>query len=159
MAHRAHDDAAWIFQAQPDEWDIDRFLADVEAERADANTVWLVTRLAQRIKVGDRAFIWRTGGRKHGGVVALARVTGPITELPDDKPEYRLPKATDKFNGTKLRAPIRIERVLTKRLTQVQVEFTPELNDLSILRWAKNQTNFPVNAREQAVLERLCAAR
>ncbi len=56
----------------------------------------------------DRVFIWRAGGRKGGGVVAVATITASVTDLPDDKPKYQLAPGLDRFKGLNPGAPIRI---------------------------------------------------
>ena len=104
--------SAWIFQAHPRDWDIDRYLDDVRAGRVDARPHWLVTRYANDIAVGDRVFLWRAGPNRDAGVVALARVIGGPAERPDDKPDYRVNSA--KFKNDRVRAKLEIERVLAR---------------------------------------------
>jgi len=60
----------WIFQGNPDQFDLDAYLAT-----SPTQLPWLVTRYAERIAVDDRVFIWRTQGsaKKHdAGIVAEA---------------------------------------------------------------------------------------
>ena len=49
----------WIFQSNPDEFDIDAYLASRPAQVA-----WLVTRYALEIAVGDRVYFWRNKGKQ-----------------------------------------------------------------------------------------------
>jgi hypothetical protein len=49
---------AWIFQGNPDDFDIDGYLAT-----APAQFPWLVTRYGKEIEVGDRVYIWRNQGQ------------------------------------------------------------------------------------------------
>ena len=46
----------WIFQANPDRFDIDRFLDEGPDE-----TLWLVRRQGHQMQIGDQVFIWRSG--------------------------------------------------------------------------------------------------
>src|SRR5262245_47606997 len=65
---------AWIFQANPDAFDIDGYLA-----AAPAQFPWLVTRYRTEIKVGDRVYCWRNQGQQKAvaGVIAEAEVIAP----------------------------------------------------------------------------------
>jgi hypothetical protein len=47
----------WIFQGNPDELDLNAYLAT-----APIQLLWLVTRYGDEISVGDRVYIWRTQG-------------------------------------------------------------------------------------------------
>ena len=59
----------WIFQGNPDLFDIDGYLA-IHPTRF----VWLVTRYADEMLSGDRVFIYRTGAE--AGVIAEAEIIG-----------------------------------------------------------------------------------
>ncbi len=50
----------WIFQANPDRFDIDRFLDEGPDE-----TLWLVRRQGHQMQIGDQVFIWRSAGKDH----------------------------------------------------------------------------------------------
>ena len=144
--------SAWIFQAEPRTWNVDAFLTDVAADRVAPDVVWLVTHYAKEIAPGDRVFLWRAGQR--AGVLALARVTGPVAWLRDDKTEYRCSPVARKLDGERRRVPITIERILAKPLPRERLRILPATADLSILRSAEG-TNFPVDPGEQVALERL----
>lgn len=148
--------SAWIFQAHPRDWDIDRYLDDVRAGRVDARPHWLVTRYANDIAVGDRVFLWRAGPNRDAGVVALARVIGGPAERPDDKPDYRVNSA--KFKNDRVRAKLEIERVLARPVRRPQLSFDPELRDTALLR-SPQGTNFPLTDPEARALERLTEGR
>ena len=47
--------AAWLFQGNPDRFDVDAYL------RADRHVYWTVARHENDIAVGDRVFLWRDG--------------------------------------------------------------------------------------------------
>jgi hypothetical protein len=147
--------SAWIFQAQPREWDVDAFLADVAADRVAPDLVWMVTQHATEIAPDDRVFVWRAGARP--GVLALARVAGPVAWLPADHSEYRCSAAGRKFDGERRRVPLTLERILAHPLTSRRLRREPDTAGLSILRSAEG-TNFPVDPAEQIALERLAVS-
>ena len=62
----------WIFQGNPDEYDMDGYLASRPSQ-----VVWLVTRYAKDILPGDRVYLWRNQGKAKAvaGVIAEAIVT------------------------------------------------------------------------------------
>jgi hypothetical protein len=63
---------AWIFQGNPDTFDMDAYLA-----RGLNRISWTVTKHQAEIRSGDRVFLWRAPGRRPGtvsGVVALCTV-------------------------------------------------------------------------------------
>jgi len=49
----------WIFQGNPDDYDIDGYLGSRPAQ-----LVWLVTRYASEIIIGDRVYLWRNQGKQ-----------------------------------------------------------------------------------------------
>jgi predicted RNA-binding protein with PUA-like domain len=132
----------WIFQASPDAYK----LIDALAALSD-NWVWEVNQHASEIHSGDKAMIWKAG--EESGVYALAEVTS--------EPEMRLDEDVhwvDKARGQtpSLRVTIRITaRFLEKPLLRSQLKLDPQLEKLSILRFAQG-TNFPVTETEWAHL-------
>jgi hypothetical protein len=97
--------------------------------------------------------IWRAGPK--AGVVAIARITGAVDLLPDDKPAYRTPQAKQKFEGDKPRVPIRIETILPRPVARTRLQFHDTLSDLSVLR-SPQGTNFAVTPSEANDLIRMC---
>ena len=86
--------------------------------------MWLVNRYADHISTGDRVYIWSASGDRRAGVVALARATGPVADLPEDKPGYRTEELAGKYEGLRQRVPLRIEHILSKPLTKIQIQHT-----------------------------------
>jgi hypothetical protein len=68
---------AWIFQGNPDHFDIDGYLAT-----QPSRFLWLVTRYARDMQPGDHVFIYRTGSA--AGVIAEAEIIGAPEPQPDD---------------------------------------------------------------------------
>lgn len=151
---------AWIFKANPHEWDLSAYLAALRSGRDDSELVWLVNRYADDISAGDRVYLWAASGDKHAGVAALARAIGPVDDLAEDKSEYRSAEFADKYQGLRQRVPLRIEHVLRKPLTKVQIQHNSDLNDslagLSILHFYTQGTNYPVQEHEEAALDAAC---
>jgi hypothetical protein len=73
----------WIFQANPNRFNIDAYVAARPSENE-----WLVTRFKDQITPGDRVYLWRAGGKEKGqaGVFAEARVITPVRPITDDGP-------------------------------------------------------------------------
>ena len=73
---------AWIFQANPAKFDLDRALAELE------QIVWVVRQHRDDITADDRVFIWRSGPQ--AGIVAIGRVVSDpvVMETPADQRQY-----------------------------------------------------------------------
>jgi hypothetical protein len=100
-----------------------------------------------------RARDWRP--RHVAGIVARGRITGAAGMLPDTQLEYGWRFRDPKFEGDQFRVPVHIESVLRGRLNRGMLEARAALADLSILRWAKQRTTYPVFRGELVVLEQL----
>jgi hypothetical protein len=76
--------ATWIFQGNPDHFDVDKTLSDRD------NVTWSVNQFADEIGVGDEVFIWRAVGKVPGepGIVARGTVVSEPIEMPADTPEF-----------------------------------------------------------------------
>ena len=147
--------SAWIFQAEPKEWDVDRFLRDVRGGKIDPPTVrWLVADDAQGMQPGDRAYLWRTGDHRKAGVVAVGEVIAAAAPLEEDRTEYRRKGFEDKYSGSALRAELRIDEVLPKPLYRVKLEWHDATKDLHILGVTGAETS-PVTADEHDAIELL----
>ena len=151
--------SAWILQANPREWDVGRFFADVRRGATSAETTWLAPTHSREIATGDRIFLWMAGSDNDAGVVALATVTAPAAEIPEDKPEYRMPGYEDKYGPPRTRVTIRIDAPLKFHLSRRVLKSVDGLEDLSILRPRPQGTVFRVMPAEEAVLEGLSRTR
>ena len=65
----------WIFQGNPDEFDLDSYLASRPGQ-----VPWLVTRYASEIAVGDHVYVWRNRGARRA--VAGVAADGIVTAAP-----------------------------------------------------------------------------
>ena len=137
----------WIFQANPDRFDIDRFLDEGPDE-----TTWLVTRQGQQMQIGDQVFIWRSAGkgRADSGVIAECRMIETPRDQTDDPSERRFWGDPSEADTERLRVRLRILRVAQKKnmLQKSWLQDDPVASELTILKQA-NATNYLV-PEEQA---------
>jgi HNH endonuclease len=143
----------WIFQGNPDEFDLDSYFATAPTE-----IPWLVTRYSNDIMIGDRVYIWRTQGKQKAvaGVIAEGEVIAPValrSESPDAVPFWRTGAA--EATETRPRILLRLVRVATLRevIRRDWCAEDPVLRTLPNLKMAAG-TNYPL-ARDQS--ERLAA--
>jgi hypothetical protein len=74
---------AWLWKCDPMLWNDTRNLSRYEAvekclEHKSKRVYWATPEYKEKVKVGDRAFIWRTGAG--GGIVAA----GTVAEKPQE---------------------------------------------------------------------------
>jgi hypothetical protein len=103
----------WIFQGNPDEFDLDSYFATGPIE-----IPWLVTRYSNEIMMGDRVYIWRTQGTQKAvaGVLAEGEVIAPVAlraESPDAVPFWR--NGAAEATEARPRTLLRLVRVATLR--------------------------------------------
>jgi hypothetical protein len=142
---------AWLFQANPNSFDVDVYLS-----RARLIT-WTVNqkRFETAMEPGDRVFIWRAGGKQRGSAGIVA--SGWLTERPriqeDDAAALDLWKKPQPRAA--LRVRIRIDRVANaKEMVQRRwLENEHTLRNLRILRF-QSETNYRLSTEEA---ERLAA--
>lgn len=139
----------WIFQCNPDQFDIDAYLAS-----RPVRFVWLVTRYAEDMRPGDRVFVWKTG--TDAGIIAEAEITGtpePLAEELEALPYWRT--NLEKRNDVVPRTRMRLLRVAGSReiLRRDWCREDPVLRDLPNLKMAAG-TNYPIEPRQA---ERLAA--
>lgn len=137
----------WIFQGNPDEFDLDAYLAT-----APVQFPWLVTRYGNEISVGDRVYIWRAQGKQKtiAGIIAEAEVIAPVALLPESADAIPFWRAdASAATEARPRAILRLVRVATPRevIRRDWCAEDPGLRTLPNLKMA-NATNYPL-AREQ----------
>lgn len=145
---------SWLFQANPDQFDIDAFLAT-----RPPSFLWVVTRYKDRIAPGDQVFIWRAAGTESStpsGIIAEAVVVTKPTRQPDDDlslPFWRTPQSSAVEAD---RARLQVLRVasIRERLRRDWLREDPVLKDLLILKMA-NATNYELNPEHSARLNAL----
>jgi hypothetical protein len=145
----------WIFQGNPNDYDIDSYLASRPAE-----IVWLVTRYSEEIAEGDRVYLWRNQGEQQksvAGIVAEAVVTASprLREVDSEGIRYwrtQNPRAT----SPQVRAGMRLVKVASPRevIRREWCTSDPILRDLLNLRMQAG-TNYPVTPQQARRLSAL----
>jgi hypothetical protein len=139
----------WIFQANPDRYDILNILSDSKIQRY----TWQVNQYKDKIKKGDIALIWMSG--KEAGIYALAEiVTNPskMGDLPGEEKYW----VDDKDKGQKALKVELVNKILliNHPLFRDELKAIADLGQLHILRVAQG-TNFPVSSAEWSVIKEL----
>lgn len=150
--------ATWIFQGNPDEFDVDAYL------QQSAFVYWLVKLGAhqQQVSIGDRVFFWRARGssKMQPGIVA----SGLVRELPVSANMVERPEALSgnlwksEIPSTGMMAGIELDDVRLSpeagMLLLRVVRHDPILSRMTIVT-RRTGTNFKVKPDEAAQLDRL----
>jgi len=142
-----NENRVWIFQANPDRYDILNALLDPALDKQG----WMVNQHRDEIKQGDIALIWMSG--KEAGFYAVAEViSNPAFFL--DPPEEEKYWTSEKDKGqSRLRVKIRIiKKLVNNPILRDELKNIKELVDLSILRFSQG-TNFPVSQDEWKIIK------
>lgn len=134
----------WIFQANPDLYDIDAALKSLR------KMTWSVSQHTKEIKTGDKVYIWRSG--EEAGIIALATVISEPDLLEGDSSELQFAIDAEKFSGKNMAVYIQIEKILPTVLERTSLRSVPQLRNLSILR-APQGTNFLVTRDEARIID------
>lgn len=144
----------WIFQGNPNTFDIDLYLREGNGE-----VVWLVKKHATEITVGDTVFLWRSEGNRElpGGIVAELRVIEPVSVQTDDPASLRYWKQpAPEASEPAPRVRMRLLRLAGKRevLKREWLIDDAVLKNLLIVRQPAG-TNFPVEPAQERRLRDL----
>jgi len=143
------DSSIWIFQANPNRYDILNALGDPEI----GNQIhWLVNQNRNRIHKNHLALIWMSG--KEAGIYAVARIECEPTLLREFDPEkkYWLGEY-EKELEIRVRLII-LNNLINKPIFKQELLKIPGLSYLSILRQFQG-TNFPVRDAEWKIISKL----
>jgi len=138
---------SWIFQGNPDDFDLDAYLAT-----SPPQLPWLVTRYGNEIKIGDRVYIWRTQGKHKAiaGVIAEAEIIAPVALRPESTDAVPFWKAGS-LEATEMRdrALLRLVRVAAARevIRRDWCSEDPILQTLPNLKMAA-ATNYPLSPEQ-----------
>jgi len=143
---------AWIFQGNPDRFDLDGYLA------AHSEISWLTPQHRDSMNLGDTVYIWRNAGRAKAiaGIVAVSVITGLPTVEPDNPnaKAYWIDSAESDqaLHRVKLRV---LDRAKAKGVIKTDwLAEDPICNDLPNLRM-RQQTNYPLNDEHAERIARL----
>lgn len=135
--------AVWIFQANPDRYDILNALSD---EKIGNSIHWLVNQHKGEIRQGHIGLLWMSG--KDSGIYAVTQITSDpqlMEEYPEEK-KYWL--GDEKGAGRRLRVSMNVVKRLTNApLFRKTIKEFKGLEGLSILKNSQG-TNFPVSNKE-----------
>lgn len=140
----------WIFQGNPDYFDVDSYLRDCSVVN------WTVRQkhLSSQINIGDKVYFWRSSGEKKGtaGIIAI----GEIVELPrvfaEDLEALKYWKVSDGA-VSELRVVVNVTHRLPPRsiYSRKSISENPTLSKLKILKFA-NATNYKITDDESLAL-------
>lgn len=141
--------SVWIFQGNPDRYDILNALNDEEI----GNTMhWLVNQNKYNIHKGHLALIWMSG--KEAGIYALTRVECAPAMMEENKTEKKYWQGGDYQKvSNRVRLSI-LRRFINNPILKKDLLRIPDLSTLSILRQSQG-TNFPVKNSEWAIISQL----
>jgi predicted restriction endonuclease len=136
---------SWIFQGNPDYFDIDQYLA------ANSNILWVVRQHKNDININDDIFIWRAAGKKKAapGIVAYGKVTEAPTLRLNDVASIKL-WTIPQDDKEELRVGIQIQKTCLGKRELVKkkwIESDPVLKGHQIIK-VRSGTNFPLKPRE-----------
>lgn len=139
-----HDNAAWIFQANPKYYNVIRAVNDKDV------ITWSAKQYKNQIKAGERAYIWMSG--VNGGIIAAGHILcDPETKTDDESDaQYRIAMEND---GPYIGVDISLDNKLTDHIISRSVlAADARTKDMEILNFA-NATNFRVRKDEAIVIE------
>ena len=130
--------ATWIFQGNPDRYDLEAYLTRFE------QIYWSIPLAAHQreVQVGDRVFIWRAAGKRNArsGIVAL----GVVNELPAPREAVSHPEwlgeelwTTPESEPEKVKVGVQLEEVRLDpaegMLPRDLLQLDPELSRLTVI--------------------------
>ena len=136
--------SAWIFQGNPKLYDV---IGAVEGKQV---VTWAVNQYQQRIKKGDRAYLWVSG--QDAGIVATGTILDdPREHEPDPLDPY--PRVETWRNEPYLAVDIRINRKLTESRVLRSVLLADERTRRMGVLTFPSATNYGVRPSEEAVIK------
>jgi 5-methylcytosine-specific restriction protein B len=136
----------WIFQASPKYYDIRGAIRKLKEQ------TWLVSAYKNRIRAGDRAYLWESGD--DAGILATAHVVADPTEISIREQEQPFVRNAEKFDGLQTRAVLRIDHVLARPLLRKNLLTDPILGKMQVIAQPRG-TNFVVTAEQAERIEQL----
>jgi hypothetical protein len=142
------DTSVWIFQGNPNRYDILNALNDNEI----GNSIhWLVKQYKNKIHKGHLVLLWMSG--KEAGIYALARVESEPKLMREDQPEkkYWVDEEVEIENRVCLSI---LKRFINRPILKKELLKIPLMANLSIMRQFQG-TNFPVRDPEWKIIYQL----
>jgi hypothetical protein len=145
--------SAWIFQGNPDQFDIEGFLSEGE------EVEWAVRQkhYASMMKVGQIVFLWKAAGKRkeQSGIVAVSEIVIEPREVDEDSSAKKFWR-TDQPIGQLLRVRLKLRnRFLGENvIAATSVAESVSLSDLAIFA-LRTSTNYPLNRSHYEALTQL----
>jgi hypothetical protein len=140
----------WIFQANPNQYDILNALND---NKIGDDIHWLVNQNKNKIKNGHIGLIWMSG--KDAGIYAITLITSDPHFTEEYEPEHKYWLGINRGNTNKLRVKMKVvKRLINNPIYKSSLIKNEQLKSLSILRYFQG-TNFPVNKNEWENISKL----
>lgn len=140
------DNKIWIFQANPNRYDIFNALLDSALNEQG----WMVNQHKDEVKQGDIALIWMSG--KEAGIYAVAEIISNPTFMIDPPEEEKYWTNEQDKGKSRLRVKIKIiKNLVNNPILREEIRNIEGLRNLSILRFAQG-TNFPVTDSEWQII-------
>ena len=139
----------WVFQANPNRFDIFNALSDPEVQRH----CWQVNQNINKIKKGDIALIWMSG--KEAGIYAVAEIASDPSIMGEPPTEEKYWLSNEDKGVERLRVELINKTILINNpVYRYELKAIEKLKNLSILRVAQG-TNFSVSDMEWRVIKKL----
>jgi predicted RNA-binding protein with PUA-like domain len=141
----------WIFQANPQRYDILKMLDDQEVIK---EFHWSVKQYKDSIGKGQIGLIWLSG--KEAGIYAIVEITSNPEYYEETDAEKKYWHDSTGEEGKQLRVKMKLIRDLTSNpIVKETLKSKEELQNLSILKRPWAGTNFKVTAHEWALIKEL----
>jgi 5-methylcytosine-specific restriction protein B len=127
----------WIFQASPKYYDIQGAIRSLKQQ------TWTVAQFKDKIRSGDRVYVWESG--QDAGILGIATIVTEPAKIEFPEQENPFVRGKEKFAGLHTAVTIRIDRVLSSRLSRKKLLEDPILKDLSVITFPRG-TNFAVTS-------------
>lgn len=147
---RSDESRVWIFQTNPQKYDIINALAD---ERIKED-VWQVNQHKDKIKKGDIGLIWMSG--KEAGIYAVIDIISDPEYFVESQISAQYWTGEAYKQQSRLRVKYKYKLKFTNSpVYKQQLKNIPELSNLSILRPPYQKTNFPVTDKEWVIISKM----
>ncbi len=142
------DISVWIFQGNPNRYDILNSLSDNDIGN---NIHWLVNQYKKKITKGNLGLIWMSGAE--AGIYALTRIESNPSLMRDFPAENKYWIQPEKVEAIRVEMTI-LRRLLNRPILKKRLLETDGLANLSILNRFQG-TNFPVKNSEWQIISQL----
>jgi hypothetical protein len=127
--------AAWAFLANPERYDVDGASGTLQEVR------WTVSAHADRMRRGDRVYLWRSGAS--AGVVAVCTIVDGPALMPPDVADEPFLRDTERLGSPQPRVVLAVDRVLEPPLEKRLIQENSALEEPPVME-ARSGTNFSV---------------